>query len=91
MTNSEVACEAPNEFLYRFQGNHYLQSGDDFPLDENQVLLKGSSLRNTEWVIGFAVYTGHETKIMKNSARSKSKRSKNAVALNYYIVICMCI
>ena len=68
-----------------------MQSGDDFPLDENQVLLKGSSLRNTEWVIGFAVYTGHETKIMKNSARSKSKRSKNAVALNYYIVICMCI
>ena len=55
------------------------------------MLLRGSSLKNTEWIYGVAVYTGHETKIMKNSARSKAKRSKNAVALNYYIVICMCI
>ena len=55
------------------------------------MLLKGSSLRNTEWVIGIAVYTGHETKIMKNSSKSKNKRSKNSVALNYYILICMAI
>jgi len=29
--------------------------------------LKGCCLRNTPWVIGVCVYTGHETKIMLNS------------------------
>jgi phospholipid-transporting ATPase len=39
------------------------------------MMLRGSSLKNTEWVYGVAVYTGHETKIMKNSARPKAKKS----------------
>ena len=54
-------------------------------------MLKGSSLKNTEWVIGIAVYTGHDTKIMQNSSKSVVKQSKNAKALNGYILICMLI
>ena len=63
-----VECEAPNEFLYRFEGNFIMQNGSRFPIDPDQILLKGSSLRNTEWVVGLCVFTGHDTKIMKNSA-----------------------
>jgi phospholipid-transporting ATPase len=40
------------------------------------MLLRGSSLKNTEWIYGVIVYTGHETKIMKNSVKSKAKLSK---------------
>ena len=40
------------------------------------VLLRGSSLRNTEWVIGVAIYTGHDTKVMMNSSAAPSKRSQ---------------
>ncbi|KAG1255881.1 hypothetical protein G6F68_010046 [Rhizopus microsporus] len=48
----------------------------------NNLLLRGCVLRNTKWVIGIVVYTGSETKIMLNSGRTPSKRSKIAKATN---------
>ena len=65
LQSCSVNCEGPNEFLYRFSGNLlHRPSGETIPIDEKAILLRGSSLRNTEWVVGIAVYTGHETKIM---------------------------
>ena len=43
----KVECEHPNEFLYKFQGNFVLESGKKVPMDPDQILLKGSCLRNT--------------------------------------------
>lgn len=40
------------------------------------MILRGSKLRNTSYVYGITVFTGHETKIMKNSAKAKYKFSK---------------
>lgn len=40
------------------------------PLSPDQVLLRGAKLQNTNWVFGLVIYTGHETKLMKNSATS---------------------
>ena len=57
-----------------------------YPISADQILLRGSSLRNTEWVIGVAVYTGHETKIMKNSPSARSKRSMIENRTNRYIL-----
>lgn len=39
------------------------------PLTLDQMLLRGALLRNTAWVHGVVVYTGHETKLMKNSTK----------------------
>lgn len=50
--------------------------GETYSLDHSQLLLRGSSLKNTEWIIGTIAYTGHDTKIMKNSTISRSKLSK---------------
>ena len=58
-------------------------------LDPGQILLRGSTLRNTEWVIGVVVYTGHETKIMKNSTKARPKKSKIQVATNKFILLTM--
>lgn len=55
------------------------------------MLLRGSSLRNTEWVYGIVVYTGHETKIMKNSVKSKAKLSKLERSTNMYILLMVAI
>jgi len=46
------------------------------PIAHEQFLLRGSSLKNTDWVIGVVVYSGHETKIMLNSSSAKAKSSK---------------
>jgi phospholipid-transporting ATPase len=37
------------------------------PLGPDQLLLRGAQLRNTPWVYGIVVFTGHETKLMKNA------------------------
>jgi len=60
---------------------------DPIPLDADQFLLRGSSLRNTGFILGIAIYTGHDTKVMKNSARSRPKQSKIEKAMNKYIMI----
>lgn len=51
----------------------------------NNILLRGCVLRNTEWAIGVVVYTGRETKIMLNTGRTPSKRSKMAKATNPHV------
>jgi phospholipid-translocating ATPase len=42
----------------------------------NTVLLRGTVVRNTDWVIGVVVMTGRDTKIVLNSGGTPSKRSK---------------
>lgn len=71
MKGSSVDCENPNDMLYRFEGTLELKSGNLIPLGPDQILLRGSSLRNTEYIYGLVVFTGHETKIMKNSVNSR--------------------
>lgn len=58
-------------------------------LNEDMILLRGSSLKNTEFIYGVAVYTGHETKIMKNSAQTKNKFSKLEMETNSYLIRAM--
>ena len=42
-------------------------NGDNIALTANQLLLKGANLKNTEWVVGFVIFTGDDTKLMMNS------------------------
>lgn len=60
-----IECENPNDMLYRFEGIAYCQDKVS-PLGVDQILLRGSKLKNTEYVYGIVVFTGHETKVMKN-------------------------
>ena len=74
MLTGKVVCEPSNDKLYKFEGN--IQIGDDVhSLDINCLCVRGSSLKNTEWIYGLVVYTGHDTKIMMNSTAAKSKFS----------------
>ncbi|CAO3582705.1 unnamed protein product [Absidia cylindrospora] len=52
----------------------------------NNVLLRGCVLRNTDWVIGLVLFTGNETKIMLNSGKTPSKRSKMEKATNPHVI-----
>lgn len=56
-------------------------------LSMDNILLKGSTLRNTKYIIGIIIYTGHETKVMLNSKIPRIKKSKVYIyiKLKFYI------
>ncbi|KAF3780228.1 Phospholipid-transporting ATPase 3 [Nymphaea thermarum] len=54
----EIQCEQPNNSLYTFTGNLIMEK-QTLPLTPNQ----GCSLRNTEYIVGAVIFTGHETKV----------------------------
>ena len=64
---------------------------NQYALNINQVLLKGSNLKNTEWVLGVVVYTGKDTKLMMNSQKSRTKQSNVEKRLNWIIFRILCI
>ncbi|KNE59459.1 phospholipid-translocating P-type ATPase, flippase [Allomyces macrogynus ATCC 38327] len=67
------------------------------PLAPSSVLLRGCTLRNTEWVIGVVLYTGCDTKIQLNAGGTPSKRTRiekqmnPQVILNFVILAAMCL
>lgn len=70
-----VQCEEPDQDLYRFAGNLTLE-GRMHSLSEKQFLPRGSTLMNTRGALALVVYTGHETKVMKNARPSRHKLSR---------------
>jgi len=63
-----------------------LAENEPISLNENQILLRGSSLRNTDWIYGVVIYTGHDTKVMMNSSKSRAKFSKIELRINKYLL-----
>ncbi|CAH6723659.1 phospholipid-transporting ATPase Dnf1p [[Candida] jaroonii] len=92
-----IECDSPNPHLYSFKGTihyeNYDESGALVNKDEKEsitndsVLLRGSTLRNTKWVIGVVAYTGRETKIMLNSGITPTKASRISRELNLSVFI----
>jgi phospholipid-transporting ATPase len=69
-----LKSEQPNNRLYNYDGTLTVPIDADgnnkdqnLPLDPSKMLLRGAQLRNTSWVYGLVVFTGHETKLMLNS------------------------
>ncbi|KAI0805530.1 hypothetical protein GGR55DRAFT_281264 [Xylaria sp. FL0064] len=57
------------------------------PITIDNLLLRGCNLRNTEWVLGVVVFTGHDTKIMQNAGATPSKRPRIARELNFNVIL----
>jgi len=56
------------------------------PIGINNLLLRGCSLKNTEWILGIVIFTGLETKIMLNSGVTPTKRARIARELNWNVI-----
>ena len=67
----EFKYERPNPFIHTFTGSHA-----ECPLDNNNVVLRGCSLKITGWVYGLVIYTGVDSKIMMNSNKPRQKKSR---------------
>ena len=92
-----IESEPPHANLYQYSGAARWTQKDPKrpgdagtqmaePISINNLLLRGCSLRNTEWVLGVVVFTGLETKIMLNSGMTPSKRSRIARELNWDVI-----
>ncbi|XP_053743815.1 phospholipid-transporting ATPase ID isoform X1 [Synchiropus splendidus] len=72
--DGEVVCETPNNKLDRFCG--ILQwRGKKYTLSNQNMLLRGCVLRNTEACFGLVIFAGPDTKLMQNSGPTKFKRT----------------
>ncbi|XP_056143015.1 phospholipid-transporting ATPase ID [Lampris incognitus] len=72
--DGEVVCEPPNNKLDRFCGMlHWKES--KYSLTNQNMLLRGCVLRNTEACYGLVIFAGPDTKLMQNSGRTKFKRT----------------
>uniref|UniRef100_A0A671XQG0 Phospholipid-transporting ATPase n=1 Tax=Sparus aurata TaxID=8175 RepID=A0A671XQG0_SPAAU len=85
--SGRMECESPNRHLYEFVGNIRLDRRSTIPLGPDQILLRGAQLRNTQWVHGVVVYTGHDTKLMQNSTRPPLKLSNVERITNFQILV----
>uniref|UniRef100_A0A8B9PBX1 Phospholipid-transporting ATPase n=1 Tax=Apteryx owenii TaxID=8824 RepID=A0A8B9PBX1_APTOW len=72
--DGEVICEPPNNKLDKFGGTLYWRESK-YPLSNQNMLLRGCVLRNTEWCFGLVIFAGPDTKLMQNSGRTKFKRT----------------
>ncbi|XP_056113292.1 probable phospholipid-transporting ATPase IA isoform X4 [Rhinichthys klamathensis goyatoka] len=85
--SGRMECESPNRHLYEFVGNIRLDGHSTLPLGPDQILPRGAQLRNTQWVHGIVVYTGHDTKLMQNSTRPPLKLSNVERITNFQILV----
>nr|XP_020462935.1 phospholipid-transporting ATPase ID-like isoform X1 [Monopterus albus] len=72
--DGEVVCEPPNNKLDRFCGTLYWRD-KKYTLTNQNMLLRGCVLRNTEACYGLVIFAGPDTKLMQNSGRTKFKRT----------------
>jgi magnesium-transporting ATPase (P-type) len=76
--------------LYQFNGVFYLGT-EKYSLNHKHLILRGARLKNVKWVIGIVVYTGKDTKIMRNSDEGKPKMSNIDLKTNYLILYILLI
>ncbi|TGZ80945.1 putative phospholipid-transporting ATPase [Ascodesmis nigricans] len=89
-----LKSEQPNSSLYTFEGTLTIRQGGgekELPLSPDQLLLRGATLRNTPWVHGVVVFTGHETKLMRNATATPIKQTAVERMVNVQIVMLVSI
>ncbi|KAF2703502.1 P-type ATPase [Pleomassaria siparia CBS 279.74] len=78
---AEFVVEDPNQDLYSFEGRVTVND-KQAPLTVNEIIYRGSILRNTSDAVGMVIYSGEECRIRMNS--NKNPRIK-APSLQYVV------
>jgi magnesium-transporting ATPase (P-type) len=97
-----LTTEPPNASVHTFSGKLTFPPYEDggpcyeLPLGADHVLLRGAVIRNTEWIIGLAFFTGPDTKLVQNSFETPSKFSQldrliNKTVVAILVVMILCI
>ncbi|KAI0538308.1 hypothetical protein GGR58DRAFT_468521 [Xylaria digitata] len=93
-TVAEFVVEDPNPDLYSFDGRVAI-NGKTLPLTSNEVIYRGSTIRNTSCVIGLVINTGEECKIRMNANQHPEAKkpaleamaNKIVLTLVFYVIV----
>ncbi|KAJ2856011.1 hypothetical protein GGI22_003943, partial [Coemansia erecta] len=84
--NAFTFVEPASSELYNFEG--YMEyKGERYPLTPNQLLLRGSVLRNTAYVFAQAIYCGEHTRLRLNATRNVRTKAPQIQRITNRIVI----
>ena len=86
---AEMECESPTTDLLSFKGHLVRRRNNretQQSLAQDNLVLRGTKLANTDFIYGCAVYTGKETKMSLNSKLSPTKFSSVEKSTNIAIM-----
>jgi phospholipid-transporting ATPase len=91
---ARIDCDQPSKALYSFNGTFTLipkkaESEDVLkcPVFYDNLVLRGTRLKNTQYIHGVVVYTGSHTKILMNGRSMPNKRSKVEGMINFMVIL----
>ncbi|KAJ2796875.1 hypothetical protein H4R20_005386, partial [Coemansia guatemalensis] len=65
----------------------FSSSPPQIPFSINNILLRGMTVRNTDWTVGIVLYTGDQSKIVLNSGATPYKRSRIERMMNTQVLL----
>jgi magnesium-transporting ATPase (P-type) len=78
-----VRCDAPDPSLDRWEGLLSTKREErDLPCSIKNLLLRGVTLKNTEYAHGIVLYVGNHTKIMMNAKKPPNKVTRLMLMIN---------
>ena len=83
--NCFIEVDNPNANIYEIGGTIIFKNQKIY-FDSKNILLKGAGLKSVNYAFGIAIYTGKDTKLMKNINRTKLKQSDIDKILLYIII-----
>ena len=87
---AHFVVEDPNLDLYNFEGKVTVD-GKTSPLTNNEIVYRGSVLRNTPDAIGMIIYSGEECKIRMNANKNPRIKAPTLQSMVNKIVIMMVV
>ncbi|CAK4034379.1 phospholipid-translocating P-type ATPase [Lecanosticta acicola] len=86
--DAHFVVEDPNLDLYNFEGK-LATNGKTSPLTNNEIIYRGSILRNTPEAVGIIIYSGEECKIRMNANKNPRIKAPSLQAIVNKIVFCI--
>ena len=83
--NCYIEVDNPSKDIYEIEGTIFFKGKKTY-FDSKNVLLRGSRLKNVDYIYGVAIYTGKETKLMLNINHASLKVSDIDRILNYIVL-----
>lgn len=84
--------EDPNLDLYKFDGHVMVNGQEKLPLTNNEIVYRGSILRNTDRALGMVIYTGEECKIRMNANKNpRIKKPALQAKVNRVVILIVLI